>query len=157
MIGTNLILVIGTMDTKSAELLFLRDQIAALGADARIIDVSTGGRSSPNADVGADEVATHHPFGPDAVFSDDRGEAVAAMSVALCHYIQTVTPTAAIGIGGSGGTALIAPALRKLRLGVPKALVSTVASGNTAPYVDTSDLVLFPWSPTSAGSIASPP
>ena len=50
----------------------------------------------------------------------------------------------AVGLGGSGRTALIAPALRSLPLGVPKLIVSTVASGHTAPYVGTSDLVLFP-------------
>ncbi|CAL5047769.1 unnamed protein product [Urochloa decumbens] len=70
------------------------------------------------------------------------------MSKALQNFVKkrydSGTLVGAVGLGGSGGTALIAPALRSLPLGVPKLIVSTVASGQTAPYVGTSDLVLFP-------------
>tara|TARA_B110000046_G_scaffold32837_1_gene35247 strand:+ start:276 stop:1538 length:1263 start_codon:yes stop_codon:yes gene_type:complete len=144
MTGPSTILVIGTMDTKAAEVRFLRDRIAAADARPLVIDVSTSGGAGGEAEVTAREVARHHPEGPDAVFSNNRGDAVAAMSVALTNYIGTIDLAGAIGIGGSGGTAMIAPALRGVRLGIPKILVSTVASGNTSPYVDTSDLVLFP-------------
>ena len=48
-----------------------------------------------------------------------------------------------IGIGGSGGTALITPAMQALPIGLPKVMVSTVASGNTAPYVGSSDITLM--------------
>nr|ABB45848.1 hypothetical protein [Eutrema halophilum] len=50
----------------------------------------------------------------------------------------------AIGLGGSGGTSLISSAFRSLPIGIPKVIVSTVASGQTEPYVGTSDLVLIP-------------
>lgn len=79
---------------------------------------------------------------------DDRGEAVAVMSNALGCFLRKAYEdrilVAALGIGGSGGTSLIASALRSLPLGVPKLIVSTVASGQTEPYVGTSDLILFP-------------
>ncbi|ONK78702.1 uncharacterized protein A4U43_C02F21540 [Asparagus officinalis] len=79
---------------------------------------------------------------------DDRGEAIAVMSSALSCFLRKAYEDrilgGAIGIGGSGGTSLIAPALRSLPLGLPKLIVSTVASGQTKPYVGTSDLTLFP-------------
>lgn len=79
---------------------------------------------------------------------DDRGEAIAIMSKALRHFLKKAYEdgilVGAIGLGGSGGTSLIAPALRCLPLGVPKLIVSTVASGQTEPYIGTSDLILFP-------------
>jgi uncharacterized protein (UPF0261 family) len=79
---------------------------------------------------------------------DDRGEAISLVSKALQSFLKkrydSGTLVGAVGLGGSGGTALIASALRSLPLGVPKLIVSTVASGHTTPYVGTSDLVLFP-------------
>ncbi|QQA42698.1 Tm-1-like ATP-binding domain-containing protein [Pelagovum pacificum] len=137
------ILVIGTMDTKAAELTFVRDRIAAAGETVRIVDVSTSAKGG-GADIGASDIAACHPKGADAVFTGERGSAVSAMADALKHWIGTQHVAGAIGLGGSGGTALIAPALRSLPLGVPKLIVSTVAAGNTAPYIDTSDLILAP-------------
>lgn len=79
---------------------------------------------------------------------DDRGEAVAVMSKALTCFLNKTYEEGillgAIGLGGSGGTALLSPAFGSLPLGVPKLIVSTVASGQTQPYIGTSDLVLFP-------------
>ncbi|XP_012491633.1 toMV susceptible protein tm-1(GCR26) isoform X2 [Gossypium raimondii] len=79
---------------------------------------------------------------------DDRGEAVDIMSKALQHFIKKAHAdgvlAGAIGLGGSGGTSLLSSAFRSLPVGVPKLIVSTVASGQTEPYVGTSDLVLFP-------------
>ncbi|KAB2004452.1 hypothetical protein ES319_D11G199400v1 [Gossypium barbadense] len=79
---------------------------------------------------------------------DDRGEAVDVMSKALQHFIKKAHAdgvlAGAIGLGGSGGTSLLSSAFRSLPVGVPKLIVSTVASGQTEPYVGTSDLVLFP-------------
>jgi uncharacterized protein (UPF0261 family) len=137
------ILVIGTMDTKAAELIFLCDALRTAGHLVRVVDVSTSAAGG-GADVAAAEVAACHPDGADAVFCGVRGEAVAAMSVALVHWIGRQDVAGAIGIGGSGGTALIAPALRSLPFGLPKLIVSTVASGNTAAYIGTSDLILIP-------------
>lgn len=82
------------------------------------------------------------------VLPDDRGQAVAIMSKALEHFMKKVQENnvvgGAIGLGGSGGTSLLSPAFRSLPFGMPKVIVSTVASGQTEPYVGTSDLILFP-------------
>lgn len=136
------ILVIGTMDTKAAELAFLRDALLRTGRAVRIVDVSTTA-GDHGGDVPGAQVASCHPDGAQAVFCGERGQAVAAMALALDRWIAGQDVAGAIGIGGSGGTALIAPALRHLPLGVPKLIVSTVASGNTAAYIGTSDLILI--------------
>jgi len=135
--------VVGTADTKGTELRYVRDLLAEAGADAVLVDVGTtpGDR---DVDVSADQVASHHPGGADAVFSDDRGEAVAAMAQALERFIAGRDDVdGMIGLGGSGGTALITAAMRRLPVGVPKVMVSTVASGNVAPYVGPSDIAMM--------------
>jgi uncharacterized protein (UPF0261 family) len=138
------VLVIGTGDTKSAELQYVKDVIEAAGVAAKFVDVGTTGHNSA-ADVTPGEVAAHHPDGPEAVQSDDRGEAVAAMSIALEEYVIANAADIAgiIGAGGSGGTALVTPAMRALPVGVPKLMVSTVASANVAPYVGPADIAMM--------------
>jgi uncharacterized protein (UPF0261 family) len=134
--------VVGTADTKGAELRYVRDLLADVGVDGAIVDVGTT-RGDREADVSAEQVASHHPDGADAVFSDDRGAAVAAMAQALERFIAGRDDVGGmIGLGGSGGTALITPAMRRLPVGVPKVMVSTVASGNVAPYVGPSDIAM---------------
>jgi uncharacterized protein (UPF0261 family) len=89
-------------------------------------------------------VALHHPGGIDAVFSDDRGRSVAAMAEALRGFLGSRADVGGvIGLGGSGGTALVTPAMRDLPVGVPKVMVSTVASGNVAPYVGPADIMMM--------------
>lgn len=82
------------------------------------------------------------------VLPDDRGQAVAVMSKALGDFLKGAQEensiAGAIGLGGSGGTSLLSSAFRLLTFGLPKVIVSTVASGFTEPYVGTSDLILFP-------------
>jgi len=78
---------------------------------------------------------------------DDRGRAITAMSQALECYIRREFDAGrvagVIGIGGSGGTAVVTPAMRSLPIGLPKIMVSTLASGNTAPFVGTSDITMM--------------
>lgn len=136
--------LIGTCDTKAAELRYLRERLAAAGVPSRIVDVGTRGDDQGAADVTAAEVASCHPEGDAAVFVNDRGRAVSAMAEALRRWLPTRLDLGGVlGIGGSGGTALIAPALRELDIGVPKLLVSTIASGNVAPYVGPSDIAML--------------
>ena len=87
----------------------------------------------------------HHEDGAAAVETGERGSAVTAMSTALSRYITSVEDDVAgiIGIGGSGGTALITPAMRGLPVGVPKVMVSTVASGDVSPYVGPADIAMM--------------
>ncbi|GAA4884290.1 Tm-1-like ATP-binding domain-containing protein [Saccharopolyspora cebuensis] len=135
--------VVGTFDTKGAELRYVAGLLAARH-EVVTVDVSTSGAADSGADVPAAEVAAHHPDGPGAVFTGQRGSAVAAMSTALRRFLPGRAPDGVLGLGGSGGTALITPALRDLPIGVPKAVVSTVASGDVSAYVDASDIAMFP-------------
>lgn len=135
--------VAGTCDTKAAELGYVRGIIAAEGVAALLVDLSTRA-SGAAADIGAAEVASHHPDGAQAVFTGDRGRSVAAMAVAFDRFLATRRDVAGvIGLGGSGGTALVTPAMRALPVGVPKLMVSTVASGNVAQYVGPSDIAMM--------------
>ena len=110
------------------------------------MDVGTGGGAPPaGVDVSAAEVAGHHPDGAEAVLGlGDRGQAVAAMGEALARFLPTCADIGgAIGAGGSGNTALVSQGMRALPIGVPKVLVSTVASGNVAPYVGPNDITMM--------------
>jgi uncharacterized protein (UPF0261 family)/ABC-type branched-subunit amino acid transport system ATPase component len=135
--------VVGTFDTKGRELFFIRQCLEKTGLRVVTVDLSTSGRTS-TASVHPREVARSHPQGESAVFSGDRGSAVSAMALAFEHYIQTRRDVGGIiSAGGSGGTALATPAMRALPIGVPKVMVSTVASGDTRPYVGPSDICMM--------------
>lgn len=138
------VLVVGSVDTKAAELGYIKDIIEAAGVPAKLVDVGTSGHVS-QADVQPHEVAAHHPDGASAVDSRDRGKAVAAMSVALERYVVANADDIAgiIGAGGSGGTALATPAMRALPIGIPKLMVSTVASGDVSAYVGPADIAMM--------------
>lgn len=136
-------LVAGTFDTKGAELGYIAERLRAAGVATKTVDLSTGGAGC--ADVTAAEVAACHPGGAGAVLRQhDRGAAVSAMAVAFEAYVRKTSGiTGLIGAGGSGGTSLVAPAMRILDVGVPKILVSTVANGNVGPYVGASDIAMI--------------
>jgi uncharacterized protein (UPF0261 family) len=135
--------VVGTCDTKGAELAYVRDLIVAQGVPVVLVDVSTQTQES-GADIGAAEVADHHPGGAGAVFTGDRGRSITAMARAFELFLLSRRDVGGvIGLGGSGGTSLVAPAMRALPIGVPKLLVSTVASSNVAPYVGSSDIAMM--------------
>jgi uncharacterized protein (UPF0261 family)/ABC-type branched-subunit amino acid transport system ATPase component len=135
--------VIGTFDTKARELLFLRDSLERLGVRTVTVDVSTSERPSP-ASVHPREVARHHPQGERAVFTGDRGSAVSGMAEALARFLPARRDLGGvIGAGGSGGTALASAGMRALAIGVPKVLVSTVASGDVRRYVGPNDICMM--------------
>lgn len=135
--------VAGTFDTKARELVFLRDCLAAMGVPTRTVDLSTHGRGA-GVDVTAEEVAACHPQGAAAVFTGDRGSAVIAMAQAFEHWVRGRDDVAGLlSAGGSGATALATPAMRALPVGVPKLMVSTVASGDVRPYVGPSDICMM--------------
>jgi len=136
--------VAGTFDTKGEELSYIATLLRAAGLVVRTVDLGTSGDLT-NADIAAQTVAACHPDGADAVLGQkDRGAAVAAMALAFAAFsAQADWIGGMIGAGGSGGTALVAPAMRGLAVGMPKVLVSTVASGNVAPYVGPSDIAMI--------------
>jgi len=132
------------MDTKSDELRYMAQLIQASGVEIRLVDVGTR-TATDEADVSAAEVAAFHPNGAGAVLGlDERGEAVGEMGVALARFVAAQDDIAGmIGAGGSGNTALITEGMRALPIGVPKIMVSTVASGNVAPYVGPNDIAMM--------------
>ena len=135
--------VVGTFDTKGRELGFLRVCIEKLGLRVVTVDIATSGKLS-SAMVNPREVARCHPKGERAVFTGDRGSAVSEMALALEHFIARRRDLGGmISAGGSGNTALATPAMRRLPIGVPKVMVSTVASGDVKPYVGPSDICMM--------------
>ena len=96
------------------------------------------------ADINASDIASRHPNGSGAVFVGDRGTAVVEMSRALSRFIlEQKDVGGVIGLGGSGGSSIIAPALQALPIGIPKVLVSTLASGDVSAYAGSSDVNMF--------------
>jgi len=141
--GEQVVLVAGTLDTKGEELRFIRDVLREQGLHARLVDLSTSGRQS-SADIPPHQVAAFHPRGVAAVLTNDRGTAVAAMTEAFEAWLGRQSGIAGmIAAGGSGGTALVAPAMRALPIGVPKVLISTVASGEVRQYVGAADIMML--------------
>ena len=137
------VVVAGTLDTKGDELRLIRDILKEAGLRTRLVDLSTSGKPS-GADVPPFEVALNHPRGAVGLFTGDRGTSVAAMAQAFETWIKRQTGVAGIiSAGGSGGTAMVAPAMRALPIGVPKVLISTVASGNVGAYVGPSDIMMM--------------
>ncbi|MGN6455394.1 MAG: Tm-1-like ATP-binding domain-containing protein, partial [Achromobacter mucicolens] len=122
------VFVAATYDTKGHEAEYVVDLLRREGLDVVSVDVSTSGAPSA-ANVSAQVIARSHPEGAGAVFTGDRGSAIAAMALAFERYAAGNAEIGALlGLGGSGGTALITPAMRALPIGTPKVMVSTMAS-----------------------------
>ena len=143
---TKRVWVAATLDTKSDEANYVCTLLEAAGVLVALVDLSTSGSSvAPAARVhfSPEDVAAFHPQSRSAVFTGDRGTAIAAMSDALERFVKSRDDIGAVlGLGGSGGTALITRAMRALPVGVPKLMVSTMASGNVAGYVGASDITM---------------
>lgn len=136
------IYVVGTADTKGEELAFLAEKIRALGADPLVVDVGIRAPTIP-PEIGAADVAKFGP--PGLLEGNDRGVAVAGMAAAFAQFIITRDDIAGmVGIGGGGGTSIVTAGMRKLPIGLPKVMVSTLASGDVGPYVGVSDIVMMP-------------
>ncbi|MBX3584061.1 MAG: Tm-1-like ATP-binding domain-containing protein [Rhizobiaceae bacterium] len=139
------IYVVGTADTKGGELEFLVDCISKAGGKPVLVDVGTT-EPSLAPDVNRHEVARHGTQHAQAdLASGDRGRAVGAMAEAFAAFLASRNDVAGvIGIGGGGGTSIATAGMRRLPLGVPKVMVSTLASGDVSPYVDISDIIMMP-------------
>lgn len=135
--------IAGTFDTKTRDLLFIKSCLDRQRLRTVTVDLSTSRKPSPAA-ISPTEVARHHPEGIGAVFTGDRGSAVAGMAQAFTRFMAGRRDVGGIiSAGGSGGTALVTPAMRSLPVGVPKVMVSTVASGNVRQYVGPSDICMI--------------
>jgi len=143
------IAILGTLDTKGVEHGFVADLIRQQGHDVLIIDVGTLEAPKITPDISRAEVAAAAGVDLAALVAKrDRGEAVAAMSrgapIILAKLAAEKRIDGVISLGGGGGTAIGTAAMRALPIGFPKLMVSTLASGNTAPYVGVKDIVMFP-------------
>ncbi|CAB1062969.1 Transcriptional regulator [Olavius sp. associated proteobacterium Delta 1] len=135
--------IAGTFDTKARDLLFIKSCLDRQRLRTITVDLSTSRKPSPAA-ISPTEVARHHPQGIGAVFTGDRGSAVAGMARAFTRFMAGRRDVGGIiSAGGSGGTALATPAMRSLPVGLPKVMVSTVASGNVRQYVGPSDICMI--------------
>jgi uncharacterized protein (UPF0261 family)/ABC-type branched-subunit amino acid transport system ATPase component len=141
--GESVVIVAGTLDTKGAELKYIRDLLKDAGVRTRLVDLSTTEHRA-SSDVSPREIALHNRGGPGAVFTNDRGRSVAAMTEAFDRWMQRQDGVAGIiSAGGSGGTAMVTPAMRVLPIGIPKLMISTIASGNVAQYVGPTDIMMM--------------
>jgi uncharacterized protein (UPF0261 family) len=142
------VVVMGTMDTKGPELAYLAQQVTSAGCRAILMDVGAHAESDSAADISAAQVTAVMEEDTEAIRALPRGEAVekmvAAASVYLQNMVQNGEAHGVIGMGGSGGTTICAAAMRALPYGVPKFMVSTLASGNTRWHVDIADIVMIP-------------
>jgi len=141
--GHPVVIVAGTLDTKGEELRFIRDLLKQNDVRTRLVDLSTSGKHSA-ADVASLEIALNHPRGSAGVFGSNRGTSVAAMADAFEAWVSRQSGIAGmISAGGSGATSLVTPAMRRLPVGVPKIMISTVASGDVGRYVGPADIMMM--------------
>ena len=143
------IAVLGTFDTKGLEHAFAAECIRERGHSVLLIDAGGLGTPQCHADISAGAVATQGGVDLAALRArGDRGAMVEAMAgaaaIVLSRLVADGQVVGVLSLGGSGGTAIATHAMRALPLGVPKVMVSTVASGNVAPYVREKDIVMMP-------------
>ena len=141
------VLLIGTCDTKLAELLYVRSHVLQNSIGVKLMDVGRQPIAHKYIDYTHLEVLSHLLVQPD-VESMERGEIIKTMVSAasdLVHELYTQHAIAgAICIGGSGGTSLGASVMRSaLPFGFPKVIVSTVASGNVSNFIGETDITMM--------------
>jgi len=143
------IVVLGTLDSKGTEHAFVADLIRRRGHETLLIDVGTGDEPTVTPDITRFEVAKAADMDLSTILArHDRGESVSAMSKAAPAILARLHSEGkihgVISLGGGGGTAISTAAMRVLPIGFPKLMVSTLAAGNTAPYIGNSDITMMP-------------
>jgi uncharacterized protein (UPF0261 family) len=137
------IAVLGTLDSKGHEHAFVADIIRRRGHTPLLIDAGCLEPAQVQPDILRTEICPGI-----AALPEDRGQRVAAMAAALPEFIAKLASEGRIqgiiSLGGGGGTAIGTAAMRALPVGFPKLMVSTLASGNTAPYLGTKDITMMP-------------
>lgn len=142
------IAIVGTFDSKGHEYKFIKDKIEELGCSTFTIHA---GVFEPLFEPDVSNIEVCNAINKDIVAiaaKKDRGLAVDTLSKGLekilPEFYKQGKFDGVISLGGTGGTSLVAPAMRALPIGVPKIIVSTVASGNTSMYIGTSDIIMMP-------------
>lgn len=141
--------LIGTFDTKGEEFCFLRDQIEIAGLRTLMIDVGVLDGPAFAVDISQAEVAAAAKQDLAALRAErDRGRSVTVMALGAKVILQRLFSQGAmhgvVSLGGSAGTSIATAAMRELPYGFPKLMVSTLASGDTKPYVGTKDICMMP-------------
>ena len=142
------VVLVGTLDTKGQEYAYLADRIREHGVDVVLVDAGIVGEPLATPDVTREEVAA--AAGADVqelAAAGDRGVAVETMGRGAAEIVKRLQAEGKLdaigGLGGSGGSSLATYAMRQLPIGVPKLMVSTVASGDTSPYVGSVDVTMM--------------
>ncbi len=142
------IAIIAALDTKGVEAQFIRESVLGRGHRTLVIDVGVMSEPAISADIPARDIA--RAGGSDLALlrkASDKAGAMEAMTRGAAAIAARLWAEksfdAIIGIGGSAGTAIGSSAMRALPIGVPKVLVSTVAAGDTRPYVGTKDITMM--------------
>ena len=145
---TKSILIIGTLDTKGVEFAYIRDLIQARGHRTVVLDAGVSGDPAFAPEITAEQVAAAGGSSLAALrAAGDRGAALEVMgrgarALAMAEHAAGRVD-GVISLGGSGGTSIATHAMLGLPVGLPKVMVSTMASGNVAPYVDVKDVTLM--------------
>jgi uncharacterized protein (UPF0261 family) len=147
-VTTPTVVLLGTLDTKGVEYGYVRDRLLAEGVAVLLVDAGILDAPKATPDVTREEVA--HAAGAelrDLIARGDRGEAIATMARGAGEIVARLHAEGrlhgVLALGGSGNATLASQAMRRLPVGVPKLLVTTVAAGDTRPYVGTTDLTLM--------------
>ncbi len=137
------VVLLGTLDTKGVEYAFLRDRLLEHGVDVLLVDAGVND-PSVTPDIGRAELA---PNVAELAAAGDRGAAVTAMAKGAERVVTQLHRDGRLdgilALGGSGGSSIATQAMRALPVGVPKLMVSTVASGDTRPYVGAVDVTMM--------------
>ncbi len=146
---TKTIAIIGALDTKGAEFGFLKREIEKRGCQTFVINIGVMGEPPFSPDITAEEVALAGGSSlSELVQRADRGEAMEVMTAGIAKivvkYYEARKFDGIISMGGGGGTVIATSAMRALPVGVPKLMVTTIASGDTSAYVGTSDITMLP-------------
>lgn len=140
--------LLATLDTKGREAAFLRDLLRELSVSVRVMDVGCLGEPQFPADVPREDVFAAGGFSLAKLREqNDRGAAVTAAAKGAAALIQkryeAGQVSGVIGMGGSAGTTIATSAMRTLPIGIPKLMISTLASGNVRPYVGDKDILML--------------
>lgn len=140
--------LVGTLDTKGPEFEFLKERIEANKVATYVINTGILGEPGFEPNVSAEQVAEAGGASLTTLRNEgDRGNSVAAMAKGVARIVQRLNDDGVIdgviSLGGSAGTTIGTTAMRALPVGVPKMMVSTLASGDTSPYVDTKDIAMM--------------
>jgi uncharacterized protein (UPF0261 family) len=143
------IAIVGALDTKGLEFEFLKREIELRGPSTLLIDTGVLGEPYMEPDISRGRVAQAGGKSIDELVAKrDRGEAMGVMTKGVAEIVRQLYAEGEIdgiiSMGGGGGTVIGTSAMRALPVGFPKLMVSTLASGDTSPYVDTTDITMMP-------------